>query len=256
MPLYKTPAIILRSIPYGEWDKIVTLYTLDFGKVKGIAKGAKRSQKRFGNTLEIASYVKATFFEKETSDLVRLSQCELIRPFAGLREDINKLAWASYFIELVEQLTGERIKNKSLFRLLIVFLSLIDRGILKEEIQRVFEVRLLSLLGYQPEFNHCLRCRKGLSGEKIFFSVREGGMLCAACAASLPGLIPVSMGTAKTLLLARSIPLDKVGRISFSPQSLKESEAILTPFLQHYLGKELKSKKFLEQTLPVGGQRA
>lgn len=251
MPLYKTPAIILRSMPYGEWDKIVTFYTLDFGKVKGIAKGAKRSQKRFGNTLEIASYVKATFFEKETSDLVRLSHCELIRPFAGLREDINKLAWASYFIELVEQLTGERIKNKSLFKLLIVFLSLIDRGILKEEIQRVFEVRLLSLLGYQPEFNHCLRCRKSLSGENFFFSVREGGILCAACAANLPGLIPVSLGTAKTLLLARSIPLDKVGRISFSPQSLKESEAILTPFLQQYLGKELKSKKFLEQALPV-----
>jgi DNA repair protein RecO (recombination protein O) len=250
MPLYKTPAIVLRSIPYGESDQIVTLYTLDFGKIKGIAKGAKRSRKRFGNTLEICSYIRATFFEKETSDLVRLTDCELVRPYAGLREDITQLAWASYLIELVNEMTAERIKNKGLFRLLILFLNLIDRGILKEEIQRVFEVRLLSLLGYQPQFNHCIRCQKGLSEEKFFFSAREGGVFCPSCAVDLSSLVPVSLGTIKTLLLAQSIPLEKVGRISFSPQSLKESQAVLSLFLQQYLGKVLKSKKFLEQISP------
>ena len=247
MPLHKTPAVVLRSMPYGESDQIVTLYTLAFGKIKGIAKGAKRSRKRFGNTLEICSYITATFFEKETADLVRLSHSELVRSFEGLRGDITKLAWASYLIELVNALTAERIKNRGLFRLLIVFLNFINRGNLKEEIQRVFEVRLLSLLGYQPQFNHCTRCQKGLSGERFFFSAREGGVLCPSCAAHLPDLLPVSLGTIKTLLLAQSIPLEKVGRISFSPQSLKESQAVLTLFLQQYLGKELKSQKFLEQ---------
>ena len=247
MPLHKTPAVVLRSMPYGESDQIVTLYTLAFGKIKGIAKGAKRSRKRFGNTLEICSYITATFFEKETLDLVRLSHCELVRSFEGLRGNIAKLAWASYLIELVNALTAERIKNRGLFRLLIVFLNLIDRGNLKEEIQRVFEVRLLSLLGYQPQFNHCTRCQKGLSGERFSFSPKEGGVLCPSCAANLSGLLAVSLGTIKTLLLAQSIPLEKVSRISFSPQSLKESQAVLTPFLQQYLGKELKSQKFLRQ---------
>ncbi len=251
MPLYKTPAVVLRSIPYGESDKIVTLYTLDFGKVKGIAKGAKRSRKRFGNTLEISSYIQATFFEKEHLGLVRLSHCDLIRPFQGLREDITKLAWASYLIELVDEMTAEKIKNRALFRLLIVFLNLIDRGFLKEEIQRVFEVRFLSHLGYQPQFNHCTRCQKALSGQRFFFSPRQGGVLCPACTANLPDLVPISLGTIKTLLLAQSIPLEKVGRISFSPQSLKESQAVLALFLQHYLGKELKTKKFLEQMFPT-----
>jgi DNA repair protein RecO (recombination protein O) len=250
MPLHKTPAIVLGSTPYGEADQIVTLYTLDFGKIKGIAKGAKRSCKRFGNTLGIGSYIRATFFEKETSDLVRLSFCELVRPFAGLRGDITQLAWASYLIELVNEMTAERIRNKGLFRLLILFLSLIDRGILKEEIQRVFEVRLLSLLGYQPQLNHCTRCRKGLAGKNFFFSAGEGGVLCPSCAVDLSGLVPVSLGTIKTLLLAQSIPLEKVGRISFLPQSLEESRAVLSLFLQQYLGKELKSKKFLQQISP------
>ena len=250
MPLYKTQAIVTRSIPYGEVDKIVTLYTLDFGKVKGIAKGAKRSRKRFGNTLEIGTYINLSFFEKETSDLVRLNHCDLIHSFAGLREDINKLAWASYLIELVNELTADKIRSKRLFELLLVFLNYIDRGILKEEIQRVFEVRLLALLGYQPLLDHCLRCKKGLAGEKFFFSIREGGILCPACAANLPGLVPVSLGTIKTLLLAQTILLEKVGRVSFSSQSLKESKTILTLFLEQYLRKDLKSKKFLEQFSP------
>lgn len=247
MPLYETPAIILRSIPYSEADRIVTLYTLDFGKIKGIAKGAKRSRKRFGNTLEVCSYITLSFFEKETSDLVRLNHCDLIRSFTGLREDIHKLAWASYFIELVEAMTAEKIKNKGLFKLLLIFLNLADKGILQEEIQRVFEIRLLAHLGYQPLFDHCLRCKKSLSGEKVFFSAREGGVLCPVCAANLPRLIPVSVGTIKTLLLAQTILLEKVGRISFSAQSLKESKAILSLFLEQYLKKELKSKKFIEQ---------
>ncbi len=250
MPLYKTPAIILHALPYGEADQIVTLYTLDFGKIRGIAKGAKRSRKRFGNRLEIGSYVRVTYFEKESSGLVRLSNCDLIRPFAGLREDIHKLAWASYFIELVDGLTAEKIENKALFRLLAAFLSLVDRGILKDEIQRVFEARLLSCLGYGPQLEHCVRCQKKLAGEKFFFSPRGGGVLCASCAAHLPGTIPVSLGTIKTLLLAQTLTLGKVGRISFSPQSLKESQAVLSAFLREHLGKELKSKKFMEQVRP------
>ena len=250
MPLHKTPAVILQTTPYGESDQIVTLYTLDFGKVKGIAKGAKRSQKRFGNRLEIGSYVNVTYFEKESSGLVRLSNSDLIRPFSGLREDILKLARASYFIELVNEMTAEKIENKPLFRLLVAFLSLADRGILKEETQRVFEVRLLSHLGYRPQLDHCARCQKNISAEKFFFSPREGGVVCPSCAPNLPGLIPISLGTLKTLILAQTLPLDKVGRLSFSPQVLKESEAILASFLRQYLGKELKSKKFLEQMKP------
>ncbi len=251
MPLYRTPALVFHAIPYGESDQIVTLYTLEFGKVKGIAKGAKRSRKRFGARLETGAYVQATFFDKETSGLVRLSHCDLIRPFDGLREDIHKLAWASYFIELVNEMTAERIQDKPLFRLLIAFLNLINRGILKEEVQRIFEIRFLSHLGYRPQLDHCTRCGKKLSGEKFSFSPREGGVLCPSCAAHLPGLVPVTMGTIKTLLLAETIPLEKVGRITFSPQSLKESQVILSAFLQHYLGKELKSKKFLEQIAPA-----
>jgi len=247
MPFHKTPALVLRSQPYGEWDKIVTFYTQDFGKIKGIAKGAQRSRRRFGNTLGICSSVNLSFFEKEKADLVRLTHCDLLHSFTGLRGDVHKLAWASYFIELVSEMTAERIKNSGLFHLLIFFLNLLDKGTLKEEIPLIFAIRLLALLGYRPLLEGCLRCKKALPGGKNFFSVRDGGVLCSSCAGNISGLVPVSLGTIKTLLLAQTIPLEKVGRISFSPQSLKESKVLLDLFLEQYLGKKLKSKKFLEK---------
>jgi DNA repair protein RecO (recombination protein O) len=250
MPIYKTKAIVLRSTPYGEADRIVTLYTLDFGKIKGVAKGAKRSQKRFGNSLEIGSYISLSFFEKENIELVRLSHCDLIRSLKGLREDIKTLAWASYLIELINELTAERIQNTDLFRLLLFFLHWIDREPLREEILRVFEIRLFSLLGYQPQFGFCHHCRRELGEGRIFFSAKDGGVLCSSCAAPLPGLVPISLGAIKTLRLAQTLPLEKVDRISFSLQSLKESEAVLTKFLRQYIGKDLKSKKFLAQLSP------
>jgi DNA repair protein RecO (recombination protein O) len=247
MPLCKTPAIILRSTPYGEADRIVTLYTLDFGKIKGIAKGAKRSQKRFANTLEIGSCVTATFFEKETAGLVRLSHCDLLQPFASVREDLQKLTVASYFIELISELTAERIRNQALFHLLTAFLGLVDQGNVKEEIQRVFEIRLLANLGYQPLLDRCLRCKTKIAAERVLFAPREGGIVCHSCSTDLRELVPVSLGTVKTLLLAQTIPLGKSGRILFSTQARRESQSMLGLFLSQYLGKELKTKNFLKQ---------
>ena len=247
MPLLTTEAIILHSLPYGEADKIVTLYTLEFGKMKGIAKSARRSRKRFGNTLEICTHVLVTFFEKETLPLVRLDHCDLIQAFPGLQEDILKLAWASYFIELVNEMTAEKIRNPELFRLIMNFLMLINRELFREEMKHIFEIRLLSLLGYEPQFRHCTRCQKVITEEKLFFGSREGGLLCLPCSANLPGLIPISMGTVKTLQLAQTMDMDKIGRISFSSQSLRESEAALSRFLQQYIGKDLKAKRFIEQ---------
>jgi len=247
MPLHQTEAVILQSLPFGEADKIISFYTLDYGKMKGIAKSARRSRKRFGNTLEICSHVKVTFFEKETTSLVRLDHCDLIAPFPNLREDIYKLAWASYLLELVNELTGEKIKNHLLFELLIHFLDLIDRRGPRDELKRIFEIRVLTLLGYQPQFNHCTRCERGLAGERFFFGLQEGGVLCLDCGRNLPNLIPVTMGTIKTLHLAQTISIDKLTRITFSAQCLKESQAVLGPFLRQYLGKILKAERFLEQ---------
>jgi DNA repair protein RecO (recombination protein O) len=247
MSLHKTEAIILQSLPYGEADKIISFYSCDFGKMRGIAKSARRSRKRFGNTLEICSHVRVTFFERDTSHLVRLEHCDLIHPFTGLREDIHRLALASYFIELANELTAEKIKNADLFEMLLSFISMVAQRPHPEETRRIFEIRLLALLGYQPQLEHCTKCQRELAGERLFFAFREGGVICLDCGRNLRDLVPVSMGTVKTLRLAQVIPLGKITRISFSSQGLKESRELMAQFLKQYLGKPLKAAKFMEE---------
>ncbi|MFH1623997.1 MAG: DNA repair protein RecO [Pseudomonadota bacterium] len=248
MPLHRTEAVVIRSMDFSESDKIVTFFTRDFGKLRGIAKGAKRSKKRFGNTLDLFSRISLLFFEKENLELARVNNCNIIETYMEIYKDIEKIAYGSYFIELVYELVGEKEKNNGIFDLLVDSLSLINCHDLGEEIARIFEIRLLSLLGYQPQLAWCLMCGRRLSNREMFwFSPVKGGILCHRCSPGLEKLFPMSPGTLRILLLARDIDFRKIHRIIFSKQALKESEEALTNFIQYQMGKEPNSMKFLKK---------
>ena len=247
MPQFKTSAIVIKTLDYGESDRILTFYASDFGKIKGIAKGAKKSRRRFSNALELFTLSSLIFFDKRESGLVRIEGCDIVNAFPAIREDVRKFAYACYLVELVDEMTAEREPNPHLFSTVRTFLSLLNEGQTEAQILRVFEARLLSLLGYRPELSRCLRCGETLEhGGQAHFSVKKGGLLCESCAHGYGGLIPVSLGTAKILYHAMEMDLSKVGRLKFSSQALHESEAILTQFIQYHINKELKSKKFLK----------
>ncbi len=248
MPLFKTPAIIIRSIDFSESDKIITFFTQQFGKVKGIAKGAKRSKKRFSGTLEIFSLVNLLFFEKSNFDLVRIEQCDLRKPFPLIRLDIEKVGYASYFMELVDKVVGEKEASRLLFELLVRLLDNINSEHFSEEVVRIFEIRLLSILGYQPNLSCCTICHKIFPrDEKVWFSPSRGGAICQTCSPNIKDISSVSKGTIKMLIRAREISFDKINRLNFSNQALEESKEMLSKFIGLYLGKELKSLKFLEK---------
>lgn len=248
MPLHRTEAVVIRSMDFSESDKIVTFFTRDFGKLKGIAKGAKRSKKRFGNTLELFSHISLLFFEKENVGLARINNCNIIEPYMELYKDIEKIAYGSYFIELIDELVGEREKNDEIFSLLVDSLSMTNCRKLREEIARIFEIRLLSLIGYQPQLEVCLICGRKLSNkERFWFSIVKGGILCDKCSPGLGKLSPMSPGTLRILLLARDMDFKKIHRLIFSKQALKESEAAITNFIHCQMGKEPNSMKFLKK---------
>src|SRR5512137_1385672 len=108
MPVFRTQAIVTRSLNYGESDKIVTFFTKDFGKVKGIAKGARRSKKRFQNALDLFTHVRLAFFDREGMGLVRAENCDICNSFRRIRENLKKIYYGTYFLELVNEMTGER----------------------------------------------------------------------------------------------------------------------------------------------------
>ena len=248
---FKTSAIALRSLDYGESDRIVTFYTSDFGKLKGIAKGAKRSRKRFANSaLEPFSFSHLLFSSRGRDTLALIEESDIIASYPDIRGDLEKTLIASYLVELVDQFTREGKENRNLFSLLQSFLTLIDAGDTSEWLVRFFEIRLLTLSGYEPALDRCLACKNPVNNMYTYrFSVKEGGLRCSACGPGAIGFgsLPVSLSTIRTLLMGKEVELSQINRLVVAEQSVEEGRNLLVSFIQHLLGKELKSLRVLTE---------
>jgi DNA repair protein RecO (recombination protein O) len=250
MPLFTTNAVVIRSLDYGESDKIVTFFTKDFGKIKGIAKGARRSKKRFQNALDLFSHLRLIFFDREGMGFVRAEGCDILNSFPKIREDLKKIFYGNYLLELVNEMVGEREANREAFDLLLSFLSMLDEMEAKEERLRVFEIRMLSLFGYQPNMRKCDFCKKGwedLKAVPIFFSIEKGALVCERCSKGWDHLVPLSLGTARLIERISQMQLSKIHRLRFTSQALSESRELLPRFITYQLGKEPKSLRVLRE---------
>lgn len=245
---FTTEAVVLNSIDYGESDRIITCYTLNFGKIKGIAKGAKRSKRRFVNKLDPFSYIKLLFFQKQGRELAILEEAETIRRFDNLMLDIERLTVGSYCLELLNEMTPEGQKNQKVFELLLKSLIMLSEKLEIRTIVMCFEMHLLSILGYYPHLEKCVICKNiSTNDNKVFFSSEKSGILCVNCSKQEKGLIPVSPGAVKFLMLAAKTDIDKIHRIILSDWAVEEGRGIMDNFIRYQLGKELKSKRFMEK---------
>ncbi len=249
MPAYKTNAIVIRSLNYGESDKIVTFFTKDFGKLKGIAKGARRSRKRFQNALGLFSHLRLLFFDREGVGLIRADGCDILHSFPKIRENLKKIIYGNYYLELVNEMAGEREGNSEAFELLLSSLLNLEEQELQEEQLRIFEIRMLSLFGYRPNMRRCNLCQREWEDlgqpPAVFFSLERGALICKACSSMRNHLIPISLGTAKLLEKISQVELCMIPRLKFTYQDLADSRELLPKFISYQLGKELKSLKAL-----------
>ncbi|MGO9139334.1 MAG: DNA repair protein RecO [Syntrophales bacterium] len=251
--VHKTSAIVIHSLDYGESDRIVTFYSSDFGKIKGIAKGARRSKKRFPNALEPSSYCNIIFSKKGQGTLALIEGCDVIDHHANIRVDLHKTLLSSYLMELIDKFTLEGKKNIDLFKLLLDFLGLIDAGTCSEALIRFFEIRLLRLAGYEPVLDRCMNCKKPVGKEVTYhFIIRDGGLRCSECHRNNTDSLYVSLGTIRTLLLGKEIDVARTNMITFSEQTAKESRDVLVAFIHHILGKEVKSFMVLNDIQKMG----
>jgi len=254
VPYYKTPAVILHSLDFAESDKLVTFFTRDFGKLRGIAKGAKRSRKRFGSGLEPLTCSAVCFFEKEKASLVRLDHCEIVDPFPHIHSDMLRLGYAGYLAELISVTAAERERSGELYALLIGFFELLNQPAFREEFVRIFELRLLALAGYQPELRSCVVCRREAKDKhRHWFCQSKGGLICSDCVRDSLDHAHLSWGTIRTLQLAQTIELEKIRRLFFSSQAREESRRILPHFIEYRIEKPLKSLRLLQQLEGKGG---
>jgi len=250
---HKTPAVVLRCLDYGESDRIVHFYTLEFGKLSGIAKGAKKSRKRFANALEPFSCVNILFTKRGRDSLAFVENCDMIDHYAAIRDDLDKTLLASYLMEVTEQFTMEGKRQDGLYNLLVQFLTLIAEGKPSESLIRFFEIRLLKLAGYEPILDHCAACGHPVgNGDSYYFQPKDGGIRCHGCKKSDEQAVVLSTGTIKSLLAGRDMGTDRIGRLMLSPQSAEESRKMMTSFIRYLLGRELKSLQVLQQIRRLG----
>jgi DNA repair protein RecO (recombination protein O) len=245
---HKTTGFVLKSLSYGESDLIITFYSREFGKIKGIAKGAKRSKKRFANVFEPFSLTNIIFSRKNRDALAFIESCDIIDHYSLIRQDLEKTLTASYFIDLTDHFSPEGKSNEKLFMLLADFLAWLTRENASDATIRFFEMRLLKITGFEPALTACVRCNTPVTnGASYYFFPKDGGITCAACARPERYDQSVSAGTVRTLLLGKDMDIEKMKMVSM-PESLAcESRNILCGFITHVLGKEVKSLKVMEQ---------
>jgi DNA repair protein RecO (recombination protein O) len=226
---------------YGEADKIVTIFALEQGKLKGLARNAKKSRKRFGGALEPFARLRLQLTVKE--GLSTLNSADVVDVFPHIRTDLAKITHAAYACELVEQLVPEGEVNARLFRLLIAYLEHLDRSPHDPSDRRFFEANLLKVLGYQPELTRCPCCDGELATVPQLRLAPSGtGIFCGACART-----GRSVSRETISLLCRSLATGRFGLVNFPPECLAEAGAILDSALACHLTRPLKSLAFMEQ---------
>jgi DNA repair protein RecO (recombination protein O) len=215
--------------------------------MRGVAKGAKRSRRRFGANLDLLAHVRIHGFERPNRDLVRIEGADLLDYYEGIRQDLLAFARACYLAEWTEGCTAEREPLPGLFPLLLQVLTLFEEKTGGEELLRIFEMKLLNLAGYGPRLGRCVSCERSLNRvKKVSIHTARGGALCGNCSVDATRGIPISLGTARILEDAREVTLDRLHRIAFSSKALQESRALLRSFYEYHVGRQLRSTSFLE----------
>lgn len=241
MPLEFAEAIIFRSSPWGELDKIVVFFSRDKGLLRGIAKGARKFANRFGSSLEPMSYVKVFYYEKERQDLVTISQCDLLESFFELQSDFHNACILNYWAELTEEFYPARIKEEPLFRLLLACLRAFKAGGDRDLLTRYFEIWLLRLSGLLPEVNRCQKCRQALTSQ-AWLSPKKDGFFCKRCSAGKEDPVPLEL-LSFIKWTKKSPPTEKP---PFSPEVARRLAAVVQSCLIYHLEKEPKSLRWLK----------
>ncbi len=247
MAIQKSEAILLRRQDLRETSLILTFCTKDFGKVKGIVRGVRGPHAQYsGGSLEIFAHDTIVFYERKKSEFYTVSQCDLLEFFNPIREFLDRLAYATYIIELLDSVTPIGDKNSDVFELLLNSLKLLSGESSPKRVARIFEIKLLSLLGLMPTLEICANCGKQVDSSARF-SLRHGGLICKACFNVDREARPILPGTVKFIEHIQSSPFEKVARVKVASQVGKDLEDILRKFLDYHIERRLKSVEFLKE---------
>lgn len=252
MSATKTLAFVLKAQDYRDTSILGDFYTRDHGRVRGIVKGIRDARARFGSTLEPFSLNEILFYKrKKGGDLHLVTHAELVDDFPKVREDLQRLGTASYCLELLSELVEPEEPQPAIFELLKDTLVFLSSGASARRAARIFEVKLLDLLGLMPEIRQCVLC--GAAAEDpIYFNAAVGGIHCRDCSVKNKALLgsasqSVSKGTLQFIQHAQRKPVKDMYPVKVVQEVGEELEKLLRRFTDYHLSHKLKSLVFMEK---------
>jgi len=250
MPVeHRTRGLVLRTFDQGESDRVVHLYTATHGRVGAIAKGARRSKRRFPGTLEILSLIDVRLVDPPRAQLMRLESAKLVGAFEGITASLGRYAIACQFLELLDRLTAEREAHPDLFHFAVGVLEVLNDAEPDRLLAVLVLAKTLARLGYRPQLARCAVCGAELSATagQVAFLPAHGGAVCRACAGPAESAVPVRLLRALEAGLRQ--PLRARAELGLGARDVERAELLVERFFRFQIGTELRSAAFLRQAL-------
>jgi DNA repair protein RecO (recombination protein O) len=249
MPLHESEAIVLQRYPLGEADRLVSFLSRSMGRVRGVAAGSRKTKSRFGSTLEKLSHVRIWFFERESRDLVRISQCEMIESFLDVFRDYPSSVALALFSEITESVLPEREASDANFRLLLLATQTVKQTGKSELPLAYFALWTVKLGGWLPALDRCAFCGRALADDAAaYIGPGASATGCASC--RKPGMRALSPGA---LAAARRMLGDRLDRLvreeATNPIRVRAARDLTNAMLdiiEHQIDRKLKSRELLE----------
>jgi DNA repair protein RecO (recombination protein O) len=241
MPVRESEALILRSFPLGEADRLVSFLSRSEGRMRGVASGARRTKSRFGSTLELFSYVRIWYYERETRELVRINQCELIESFLEVQRDYDVSLALALMSEVTEAVLGEHEVAEPNFRLLLLIARAIKAGAKLPLALAYFAFWTVRLGGWMPALDRCSRCGAALTDRA---SIAKSGLFCPSCTLGQRAISQEALQLARRMAGGK---LEDLIKADFSAAAIEEVKDHMLNLIEQHIEKKLRTRKMVAE---------
>ena len=241
----KVEAVVLRHSDWGEADRLLGLFTKEQGKLRAIAKGARKVRSRKAGHLE--PFTRVSLLLARGRDFWIVTQADTVDAYLPLREDLVRTSYAGYVMELLDRFTYEEGENRALFNLLVDTLHRLSEDDDFFIALRYFEIRLLDHLGFRPQLQQCAQGGEEIRAEDQFFSARAGGVLCPRHGRAAPESRPVSVEALRFMRHFQRSSYADARRAQVAQPVQQEMETLIQYYLTYLLERGLNTPQFIRE---------
>ncbi|MDD2922375.1 MAG: DNA repair protein RecO [Anaerolineales bacterium] len=243
---FRVSAVVLRHKDWGEADQLLTLYTREQGKLRVVAKGARKITSRKAGHLQPFTYVNLQLAKGR--DLMIVTQAETVNAFLGIGADLMKTGYASYIVELLDRFVYEDDGgNPGVFKMLTETLERLEKESDAWVAVRYYEMRLLDHVGFRPQLFECANCGREILPEDQYFSASAGGAICPRCGEGIPNLMKISIEALKYLRHFQRSSYRDASRARPVPEVQKETEVLMQSYFTYLLERNLNTPGFIKK---------